>query len=89
MPSKFISLLREEGITTARFNVSHDNGESTVDQDLVLRKNANGWTAEMAMAEFQDHDTATAAARKLADWFERLGAELKKLECDSINLNDL
>jgi hypothetical protein len=83
------SLSIENGILMVKFNIAHNNGETTVDQDLILRKTGYGWTADMKMEEFPELKTITAAAWKLAEWLERLGAEIKRHEFDVINLNSI
>lgn len=86
---KLISISKETDVLTARFNVAHNNGQTTVDQDLVLRRYGDGWSAEMSMEGFPEQKTATEAAHKLAEWFDRLAATIKRSEFDIIDLNNL
>ena len=74
--------------TTVTFSIKHNNNSTTLDQDLILKKSADGWTAYMEMVDFPPQKTITESAHKLAEWFERMACEIRAHEYDSLNLND-
>ena len=86
---KLKSISNENGVLVARFNISHNNGTTTVDQDLILKRTSCGWLADIRMENFPELKTVTATAWKMGEWLERLGSEIKKHEFDTINLNSI
>jgi hypothetical protein len=77
------------GAITAKFVVGHDNSSATVDQMLILKRDREGWTAEMPMDGFPPQKTANDAALKLADWMERMAVAIKHGTYDEIYINIL
>lgn len=89
------SLMSDKGLYSAngkvevRFVIGHNNGTTTVEQELLLINDGSGWMAQMIMDDFPRQKTITAAAWKLADWMERLAIAIKDNTFDQINLNNL
>lgn len=73
--------------TTVTFNIRHNNSDTTLDQDLILKKSADGWMAYMEMVDFPHQKTITESAHKLAEWFERMAQAIKTHEYDALDLN--
>jgi len=56
-----------------KFNVAHNNGETTVDQNLILIRHPDGtWTADMKFENFPPQQAPQDAVNKLAQWMDRL-----------------
>ena len=73
-----------------KFNVSHSNGETTVDQDLILIRHIDGtWTADMKFENLPATDIPQAAVNKLAEWMGRLTAVLMENDFSTIKLQDI
>ena len=71
----------EDG-TKLTFEVSHNNGKTTLRQDLVLTRGADRmWTATMEFKDFPRCDTAKRAVDTLEDWMHRL-ADAMELAAD-------
>lgn len=58
--------------------MSHNNGNTTLEHDLYLRKRGNTWVASVSFEGFIPEDSADIAVEKLADWLERMSIELRK-----------
>jgi len=71
---------------SATFRMSHNNGTTTLEQELILDRAEKGWTAEMDMSDFSPQLTATRAAHKLADWMERMAIAIRSSEFDKVEL---
>jgi hypothetical protein len=79
----------ESGKVEVRFVIGHDNGRTTLEQELILTNDGSGWMAQMVMNDFPREKTITASAWKLADWMERMAIAIKDNTFDQINLNGL
>lgn len=66
------------GATILKFNVAHNNGVTTVEQDMTLTSIDGTWAAKIELEEFPDQLTAKDAAHKLGDWLVRLGTSIKE-----------
>ena len=89
---KLIEVKNSKDTLIAVFNVSHDNGKTTVDQNLILTKKCGKWTAELNFDEFpKDFEDVEGAIMKMGDWLTRLGSEIKEntFNFNDINLNDI
>jgi len=75
----------------ATFNIQDCNRKTTLEQDLVLTKNHEGWTASMVMDGFPPQESTELAVLKLADWFTRMGNAITqdKEKFGVINLNEI
>lgn len=70
------------------FKVIANDEKTTLDQDLVLTRNHEGWFAAMEMKGFPPQETPAQAAEKLADWFQRMAIAMRSGRYDAIDLND-
>ena len=63
------------------YNVEHNNGVTSVDQNMTLSSNDLGmqptWNASICLDKFPDQKTPEDAALKLADWLERLSIGIR------------
>ena len=76
--------------TEVAYEISSNNGTTTVSQNLVLNKDRFGkWVATMPMEDMPTFETPTEATQKLADWLERLGVTLKKHSFNTVHFSDL
>ena len=75
------------GKVEARYAVVFDNSETTLEQELVLTHDGDGWVASMNMDDFPAQRTVTASAWKLAEWMEKMAKAIKDNTFDGINLN--
>lgn len=81
--------MSRRGDVKAAFIVQHNNGKTTLEQDLHLSRTYHGWKAEIKMDGMPHSKTCTAAAWKTAEWLERLAKAIKSSAYDQINLNGL
>ena len=81
------SVVTDEKGVTVTFSIAHNDNVTTVEQELVLRKTVEGWTARMEMVNFPNQSTITQSAHKLAEWFERMAQEIKSHEYDSLEFD--
>lgn len=79
----------KNGDVSAVYMVQHNNGETTLEQELHLSRTYHGWIAEIKMDDMPHQETVTAAAWKTAEWLERLAKAIKSGTYDQINLNGL
>lgn len=82
-------LMKKRGDVKAVYIIKHDNGTTTLEQELHLHRSYHGWKAEIKMDDMTHSKTVTAAAWKTADWLERLAKAIKSGTYDQINLNGL
>lgn len=77
-PCEFNSSLN---IKKYRFNISHNNGKTTLDQDIELIKNEYGnYIPKIFIEEFDrdfNFNNSKDAMLKYSDWLMRLGVALK------------
>lgn len=71
------------------YNVSHNDLKVTVEQDLILRRDPEGWAAEMPMDGFPKQVSAKDAALKLAEWMEKMAEAIRSGEYENIDLRNL
>lgn len=81
--------LDSQGNVEVIFKVSSNDTRITLEQELILTKSQDGWTAKMPMDKFPPQETATDSALKLADWMEKMAAAIKDHDFDLIDLNKL
>ena len=74
---------------TAIFDVGHNNGTTTLKQELILTQVHDGWVASMDMSDIPPSKTITASAWQLAEWMERMAEAIKANTFDQININSL
>lgn len=60
------------------FLVSHNNGETTVEQKLIVESINDKWTAKLESDGIPPQDNAKDAAHKLGDWLVRLGQSISE-----------
>ena len=83
-------LYDNQNSVTVTFIVGHNNGKTTLTQDLVLTKSIDGWTPSMdVMIGVEPSKTITAAAWKFAECMERMAEAIKDNTFDEININNL
>lgn len=87
MISKLRSIDLSKPERTVKYSIKHNNGETTVDQDLILIRHSDGtWSANMEFDGFPNQVTAQDAAMKLSDWMDRLSRSIKNGNFHTINL---
>ena len=70
--------------------MGHNNGETTLEQNLYLRKKGIEWVATMSFEEFPPQDTADESISKLIEWFNRMAKELgEHSDYHLIDYNDI
>jgi hypothetical protein len=70
-----------------KYNISHNNGLSTVDQDLILTRHIDGtWSANILFDNFPTQDTPQDATNKLAEWMDKLRKALINNNFGIINI---
>ena len=76
-------------VKTIKYLVSHNNGATTLEQELIIEKVRGEWVAKIDISDFTPQDTAKGAAHKLGDWLSRLGESIKdgskEFECISLS----
>lgn len=60
-----------------QYTMGHNNGTTTLEQEVYLRKKGNKWVASISFEDFIPEDSADEAINKLADWLERMSVELR------------
>lgn len=89
---KKIELDRDESKVSSirqECTLSHDNGKTTLQQDVVFTKKPEGWVAELHLKKFPEQQTMNEAADRLGDWLIRLGETLKENNPENIELNNI
>lgn len=72
------------------WTISHNNYDTTLEQDLKLIKTPLGWKAYCTIDQFPDGiETPNEAALKLAEWFSRLSIAINNNKFESININKI
>ena len=79
----------KSGSVRIEFSAIHENGDTTLDQPLILKKEAGRWTAGIEMLEFPQMDTAQEAADKLADWLRRMADAICSRKYDVIPIEEV
>ena len=70
------------------YDVTHNTGRMSLEQELLLTRDIEGWKADMLFDGMPSADNPTDAVEKLADWLERMAESLRKFD-PTIDLNKL
>lgn len=77
---------KTDEITRYEYEVTHNNGGTTLTQHIVVEKPARAvsWTASIELSGLPEQESPNLAAQKLGDWLSRIGSTIKANECFEI-----
>ncbi len=69
----------EDDYRLKRFKVTHNNGNTSVEQDLTVKKDKFGWIEiYLSTDDFPRFDEEIEAMLKYANWLERMGIAIRR-----------
>lgn len=86
---KFLTVGDDEVSVVYKLSHNDVDSQTTLELNLDLRKNAEGWKASIDFDQILPRQNPTDSAFALANWLERMAEELKKHNYDEIDLKNL
>ncbi|MCW2255752.1 hypothetical protein M2263_001843 [Providencia alcalifaciens] len=69
----------EEDYKLKRFKITHNNGDTSLEQDLTVKTNEfGGVDVDITFDGFPDCDNELDAILNCADWLERMGIAIRR-----------
>ncbi|MEY0066814.1 hypothetical protein AB7W80_00285 [Providencia rettgeri] len=69
----------EDDYKLKRFKVTHHNGDTSLEQDLTVKKDKFGrFEVDISTDDFPSMDNEIEAILKYADWLERMGIAIRR-----------